>query len=70
MLGVLWYTLWSTLGYVRYVGSTLGYVGSALECIAIAGILVNIRSNFGYFGVYWEYFGVYWKYFGLCYLCG
>ena len=40
----------SILGYSKYVGSTLGYDWSALQCIAIASILVNNRSNFGYFG--------------------
>ena len=51
----------STLVYVGYVESTLGYVGCPLACIAFSSILVNIRSTFGYFGstlgVFWEYFG-------------
>ena len=34
---------------VLYVGNTLGYVGSALACIAFASILENMRSTFGYF---------------------
>ena len=41
--------------YVGY-GCTLGYVGSALACIAFASILVNIKSLFGYIGAYLEYF--------------
>ena len=35
--------------------STLGFIWSALACIAFASILVNIWSTFGYFG---EYFGL------------
>ena len=40
----------STLGeYLEYF-ATVGYVGSALACIAFKSILVNIWSIFGYVG--------------------
>ena len=46
----------STLEYIGshlgYVENRLGYVGSPLLCIAFTSILVNIRSNFEYFGEY------------------
>ena len=47
--------------YVGHVGNgcTLGYVGSALACIAFASILVNIFWYIWVFWVDWELFRVY-----------
>ena len=39
----------STFGYVKCVGSTPGYVRSALLFVAFARALVNIRSTLGVF---------------------
>ena len=61
ILGVFYVYIESTFGYFGYTfkyiqsnyvgyGCTLGYVGSALACIAFASILVNIKSLFGYIG--------------------